>query len=280
MLVKLDMMSYQFPPPQRRGFHIILLSVLAGLLLTLPGCGFYNSFFDSDKDTGADESQPENPFSAEVLLREGMDLFNHGQYRSCLEKFQALRDRYPFSDSSMVAELKSADAHYYLKEYMEALQLYNEFETSHPTNEAIPYVLFQKGMCYFKRIDTIDRDPGAAQEAILAFNRLLRSYPHSPYSDEAREQIRAAREFLAKHEMYVADFYMNVEAYPQAIGRLQYLLDNYPDSSVAPEAKKLLALLEAGTPPKGKWTDWIPQISMPDWAIFRQMGFGFGAKTE
>jgi outer membrane protein assembly factor BamD len=135
-------------------------------------------------------------------------------------------------------------------------------------------------MCYFNRIDTIDRDPSAAQEAILAFNRLLRAYPQSPYNDEAREQVKSAREFLAKHEMYVADFYINIELYPQAIGRLQYIMDNYSDSEVAPKASQLLTMLQAGTPPKGKWSDWIPQISMPDWAIFRQMGFGFGAKTE
>ncbi len=270
-------MRYNFSPAGRMFFHFSLSCVLLSLMLTLTGCGLYNKLFNSDNNA---QEETENPFSAEALLREGMDLFDHGQYRSSLEKFQALRDRYPFSESGMVAELKSADAHYYLSEYMEALQLYDEFETSHPTNEAIPYVLYQKGMCYFKRIDTIDRDPSAAQEAILAFNRLLRAYPQSPYTDEAGKQIKTAKEFLAKHEMYVVDFYTNIEMYSQAIGRLEYILDNYPDTEVAPKAKNLLARLKAGTPPKGKWTDWIPQISMPDWAIFRHLGFGFGSKAE
>ena len=270
-------MGYLLFLPGQRFSQLAWLVILFSILLTLPGCGFYNKLFKSDEDVKADI---EDSLSADVLLREGINFFDHGQYRSALEKFQSLRDRYPFSDSSMAAELKSADAHYYLKEYMEALQLYSEFETSHPTNEAIPYVLYQKGMCYSKRIDTIDRDPSAAQEATLAFSRLLRSYPQSPYTEEAEKQIKSAREFLAKHEMYVADFYMNIESYSQATARLKFIMDNYPDTTVALKAQDLLAQLQAGVPPTGKWTDWLPQISMPDWAIFHHMGFGYGGGPE
>ncbi len=273
-------MRYRFLPSHGPLFHVLLIFLLLGFLLTLPGCGAYNKFFNSDGNGKAEKVEPEVSFSADALLREGIDSYEHAQYRSALEKFQTLRERYPFSEEGLVAELKSADAHYYLKEYMEALQLYNDFETSHPTNEAIPYVFYQKGMCYFKRIDSIDRDPGAAQEAIGAFSRLVGSYPQSPYCEEAREQISSAREFLARHEMYVVEFYVNTELYPQAIGRLEYILDNYPDTTVAVQAEELRAQLQAGTPPKGKWSDWLPDISWPDWSIFSGTGFGLGSTAE
>jgi outer membrane protein assembly factor BamD len=125
--------------------------------------------------------------------------------------------------------------------------------------------MFQIGMCHFNQIDTIDRDPAGAYDSIQAFTRLLRSYPLSPYSDEARAKIAAAKTFLASHEMYVADFYLRREEYKQAEGRLKYLVDNYPDSAPAPQARELLAALRAGKPPKRSWTDWLPEISLPTW---------------
>ena len=174
------------------------------------------------------------------LTAQGMDYFNRGNYFSALEAFKEVRDRYPFSNFSLLAELKSADSHFYMNEYAEARALYEDFVGKHPTNEAIPYVLFQIGMCHFKGIDTIDRDPGAAHEAIAVFTRLLRTYPSSSYVVEAKTRVATARDFLAQNEMYVARFYVRAEKWAAAAGRLEYILQQYPDSSVAPKAKEML----------------------------------------
>lgn len=272
-------MQQQHIPPFRRVFHILALLLAAASLLTMPGCGLYDKYFK--KDDPAEVSQEFQMESAESLVMDGMEEFNRENYHSALEIFQNIRDRYPFSQPGLLAELKSADCNYQLKRYMEALMLYNEFEESHPTNEAIPYIIFQKGMCHYQRIDTIDRDPAGAQDAIQSFSRLIMAYPQCPYVEEARARIEAARDFLAKHEMYVVDYYINTKLYKQAQARLEYLLDHYGDTSVAPKAEELLGLLKAGTPPKSRWRDWIPQIGMPDWALFKQMSiFGGGGNAE
>ena len=205
------------------------------------------------------------PASAETIAYAALDDFNHGEYQKALKAFDDLKNRYPFSQFSLLAELKTADCKYYLEDYQEAVLLYQEFEENHPTNEAIPYVMFQIGMCQYNQIDTIDRDPAGAYSSIQAFNRLLRSYPLSPYSAEARAKITAAKTFLAGHEMYVADFYLRKEEYKQAESRLQYIVDNYPDTAVTPQAQKLLTALRSDNPPKRSWTDWLPEISLPSW---------------
>ena len=128
--------------------------------------------------------------------------------------------------------------------------------------------MFQIGNCHYQRIDTIDRDPAGAFDAVQAFSRLLRAYPVSPYTEEARAKIKAAKTFLANHEMYVADFYLRKEEYKQAEGRLQYILDNYPDTAIAPQVKELLAAVRSDNPPKRSWTDWLPEVSMPSWKGF------------
>lgn len=244
-----------------------LILVLAGAaLLFLPGCSVYH---DIKSMFGDDQEVQTNP---EVLAMEGLDEFSHGEYSSALKIFGEIQERFPFSRFSLMAELKSADCHYYLAHYGEAISAYEEFTKNHPTNEAIPYVFFQIAMCHYNQMDTIDRDPGSAIDAEAAFQKLLRLYPVSPYTEEAKTKIRAARDFLASHELYVATFYMKTEKIEQSKARLQFLLDNYPDSSIAPEAEKILAQLEAGEPPKSKWRDWIPEIGLPDWSVFGDFG--------
>lgn len=250
---------------QKTTNFLILLS-LGAILVFLSGCSVFDditSMFGSD--SSAIEQGPDS------MAMEALDEFNHGEYSTALKRFGEIQERFPFSRFSLMAELKSADCHYYLQHYIEAISSYQEFERSHPTNEAIPYVLFQISMSHYQQIDTIDRDPGAALDAEIAFGKLIRLYPQSPYTEETKARIRAARDFLANHEMYVAAFYIKTGKYKQSIGRLEYLLDNYPETSVAPEAGELLAMLNADKPPKSNWRDWIPEIGLPDWQLFKNL---------
>jgi outer membrane protein assembly factor BamD len=163
----------------------------------------------------------------------------------------------------MLAKLKSADSNYYLENYEEALLTYKDFEEDHPTNEAIPYVMYQMGMCNFKQIDTIDRDTSGANNSIYAFTKLLRAYPDSPYNDDAKQRIQNAKNFLADHEYYVISFYVRTKAYAEAEGRLEYLLRQYPDADIAPQAKKLLLALKVGNYPKRKMWGLLPGFRIP-----------------
>lgn len=211
---------------------------------------------------------------------EAMDDFRTGNYHAALKTFEEIKDKFPFSDVAPLAELKAADSNYFMDKFGEALVLYEEFESNHPTNEAIPYVLFQIGMCYYAQINTIDRDPGSASNAIEAFTRLQSSFPQSPYYEEVEARIRAARDFLAQHELYVATFYLRTDEVKQAQGRLEHLLANYPETSVAPQARELLAQVQSGTVPEKTWKRFVPKVSLPDWKSFKSAFGIMPGKTE
>jgi len=220
------------------------------------------------KETFQIEEKAEVQLPAEQLIIKGMEEYNVGKYFLAIEYFNEILDRYPFSPQAPLAELKAADSSYYMERYEEALVLYNEFEERHPTNEAIAYVMYQKGMCNYNRIDRVDRDITGAIESIQAFEELLRAFPESPYTEEARARIRAANEFLINHEFNVVEFYLRTEKYSQAETRLNYILAMYPDSSVAPRAEEILDLIEAGTPPKYGIGHWFKNLTLPDWMNF------------
>jgi outer membrane protein assembly factor BamD len=177
---------------------------------------------------------------AEELAKKGLEQYNHGRYFLAVETFNTIKERFPFSRFSLLAELKSADCRYYMGEYPEAIDLYKKFEQDHPTNEAIPYVLFQIGRSYFRTLSSIDRETSGAKEAIKVFERLMRSHPNSSYVEEAGVMIRKSKNFLADHELYVARFYFRTKEFDQARGRAEYLINAYPDSPAAAKAKGLI----------------------------------------
>ncbi len=243
--------------------------LLAGIPL-FSGCAAYNSTMQylglSDKISKTD--------TPDSLAMDAMDDFNRGEYDNALKKFNDIRDRFPFSQAGLLAELKSADCQYYLSHYPEAIALYEDFENNHPTNEAIPYIIFQVGISYYKQIDTIDRDPGAAKNAINSFDKLINGYPQAPYITEARSRRLAALNFLANHEFYVAGFYVRTDELKEAEGRYKYLIKTYPESSVAGKAKEIMAAIDAGNPPRRTWRDWLPDLALPDWHSFSNLSPG------
>ena len=241
-------------------YHAATRLAMALLLVigaTLSGCSTFSGMFN--KLTFGEEEDPKS-LPPEELIVQGMDAYNTGNYGEAIKHFKVILDEHPFSAQAILAELKSADAHYYNKQYAEAKVLYKVFEERHPTNEAMPYVLFQIGMCDYSRTDRIDRDVSGPLEAIKSFNRLINAYPQSPYAKEAKTRIKDAMEFLVNHEYMVAIFYVRTARYDEAKHRLKYLLARYPDSNLAPKAKDLLAYLEAGNKPEWGMNRWLPEF--------------------
>lgn len=222
-----------------RAARLALLFAACLFLTGLSGCSMF-------KFGGEEEEEVQAGVPPATRLREGMEAYDVGKYGKAVTAFTALLEEHPFSPEAGLAELKLADAYYYDGKYDEAKEHYKEFETRHPTNEAIPYVLFQYGMCDYAKADRTDRDPNSMAQAINSFTRLLNAAPHSAYAQEATIKIREAQEFLADHEFRVAKFYTRTGKPGAARQRLQYLLATYPNSNLVPRAQELLA--EIGEP--------------------------------
>ena len=208
------------------------------VLLFTTGCTTLKDQFN--KIFGVDESA-----TAQELAWEGMDAYENGKYSKAIEKFQKLKDYYPFSKYAILAELKIADAHYQRDEYEEAVFAYENFEQLHPRNEAIPYVIYQIGRCYYDRIDTPDRDQTSARKALEAFQRLIKQFPRDQYSIRAAEHIKTAQKSLVGHAYVVGVFYYNTKHYKAALHRFMSIISDYPDVGYHQKALEYIAKCEA-----------------------------------
>jgi len=182
--------------------------------------------------------------TAKELAEAGMEAFKDKNYGKTIEAFEKLRDWYPFSEYAILAELKLGDAHYHRKEYEEAISAYEEFENLHPKNESVPYVVYQIGRCYFDRRQVIDRDQGITLKAVESLERLIRSYPDSPFARKAEGHLRICNKCLAEHEFYVGMFYYKTQHYKAALERFKTILTSYPDLGVHYRALQHIALCQ------------------------------------
>ncbi len=181
---------------------------------------------------------------AQELASDGMEAYQEGKYKGAIESFEKIKDWYPFSKYAILAELKIADSHYKLKEFDEAVSAYEQFENLHPLNDAIPYIIFQTGLCYFEQVDTPDRDQTTARKALEVFNRLIKQFPDNAYAAKAREYIGICYKSLAESELGIGVFYYKSKHYKAALKRFKSVIINYPDVGVHQKALQYIALCE------------------------------------
>lgn len=190
--------------------------------------------------------------SAQQLAWDGMEAYEDGDYKDGIEYFQQLKDRFPFSKYVILAELKIADSHYHLKNYAEAIFAYEEFEKLHPRNEAVPYVIYQIGRCYFDQIDTIDRDQTPAIKAYETFQRLDKQFPNDKYARSGAEHITTCVKSIAGNEYYIGVFYYKSKHYKAALHRFMAVISDFPDVGYHQKALEYIAKCENEVSPQAE----------------------------
>ena len=208
----------------------LTLAAVSLVLFVLSGCAWFSS----------QDTRP-----AHELAQDGMEAYEAGNYSEAIETFERLKDWYPFSRYAILAELKLGDAHYQKSEYEDAVFAYEEFINLHPRNEAVPYVMYQIGRCYFDQVDTIDRDQANARKALENFRKLVERFPADSYARSARPHIDACIKSLAGHDLYVGRFYFKNLYYKAALSRFKAVITEYPDVGMQHAALQYITLCEA-----------------------------------
>lgn len=164
-----------------------------------------------------------------VLLEKGLEHAKKNETTQAITYLLMVKDRYPYTESAVVASLKLADTYYDLGENATAYDFYSEFERFHPKDENIPYIKYKKGMCFFKQIRGFDREQKYALSASVEFIKLINEYPDNEYAIKARRHHRECLLKLTKFEIYTGDFYFRTKHYLSALNRYKYAIKHYPD---------------------------------------------------
>lgn len=223
----------------RRLKNLTFLAGAAALLVTLlAGCA-------TDKALEEAEHDPEK------LYQLGKKSLDSGYYETAIKHYQDLSSRFPFGDFAQQGQLEMAYAQYMFNQPEQAIATAEQFIKTYPRHPNVDYAYYIRGVADFEQtrgtmdsflgIDSAQRDPRSALDSFRYFAELIKRFPDSRYAGDARQRMVHLKNYLARHEIYVADYYMRRGAYVAAANRAQYLIETYPQTESMPEALRIMA---------------------------------------
>jgi outer membrane protein assembly factor BamD len=127
--------------------------------------------------------------------------------------------------------------------YPDAISSAQRFLTIHPGNKDAPYANYLIAMSYYNQIGDVTRDQKITVQASDAFQELIRRYPESRYSADARLKLDLINDQLAGKEMEVGRYYQRSGNWLASVNRFRLVVDKYQTTTHTPEA--LMRLTES-----------------------------------
>ncbi len=183
---------------------------------------------------------------ARAAYEEAMVAFRDHDWESARALLAEVRRLFPYTRYARLAELRLADVDFEQEKFSDAISGYREFAQNHKNDPDVEYSRYRLTKALFEDIDdTIllppaeERDQATTAEAHKELRAFLRDFPKSRYRSDVAYMLDAVTGRLARHELYVARYYLKSDSFEAANARIDYALKTYPASSLVPEAMVL-----------------------------------------
>lgn len=213
---------------------------VVGLLVAAASTPLGCSAFETNlQDTDVNYAE-----TAKANFDQGEKAFTDGRYAEAIKFFEHTKNKFPYSKYAVLAELRTADAHFAREKWLEAADAYKIFCRFHPRHEQVAYATYRVALSYAKEIDqdvwwmpsAVERDQSAARDAIRAFDEYLARFPDDANAGEAKKLRIEARARLAENDLVTARFYEDREKWKGAMWRYQRVANEYGDTPRAASA--------------------------------------------
>ena len=171
--------------------------------------------------------------------------FEKKNYDNAAEKFQMVETQYPASEWAADALIMAAYSQYMDDDFAGAILTADRFMRFHPGHRDVPYVLYLRGMCYYRQVSDVRREPGMSVYALQQFQQIVDRFPRSPYAENAKNKINILKNYIAGKVMYSARNDMRKENWASAITKFQSIITDAPETVMPEEA--MYRLTEAYT---------------------------------
>ncbi len=204
---------------------------LLALCLLVTACkgGGFGTFF------GGESAEPNYSDDADENLKLGQESLDSKNYVEAQKYFDFVKSKYPYLEAATTAELKLGDVDFEREKYLEARDRYVNFIKLHPTHPKIDYAAYRASLTHYKDMPSdffllppsAEKDQAEVRSASVALADFIRNYPQSEYTEDAKKTLDEVRRRLAKHELYVANFYKRRERWQAVVGRLNVVARDF-----------------------------------------------------
>ncbi|AEP10198.1 outer membrane protein assembly factor BamD [Micavibrio aeruginosavorus] len=190
-----------------------------------------------------EDTKTEVDTPVETLYTNAAAAMDAKNYREATRLFQEVERQHPYSEWAVRAELMAAYAQYESMRYDEAILSLDRFVELHPGHKDIDYALYLKSLCFYEQISDVARDQYMTDEALKAFDTLIRRFPDSRYTRDAILKRDLTLDHLAGKEMEIGRYYLTRGEINASINRFRVVVRDYQTTTHVPEA--LHRLVEA-----------------------------------
>jgi outer membrane protein assembly factor BamD len=162
--------------------------------------------------------------------------FNDKDYKEAAAEFIRAETQFPASRWASDALIMAAYSQYMDGDFAGAILTADRFMRFHPGNDQVPYVLYLRGMCYYRQVSDVRREPGMSAYALNQFQQLVQRFPKTEYAENAKNKINILKNYIAGKIMYSARRDMQRENWPGAITRLQSIVTGAQETVMTAEA--------------------------------------------
>lgn len=183
---------------------------------------------------GGEEIKPERPL--EDIYQDAYTQFNKKNFEEAASLFEEAESQYPSSPWSADALVMMAYSRYMDKDFAGSILAIDRYMRFHPGHKDVPYMIYLRGMCYYRQVSDVRRDPGMSAYALQQFQQLTDRFPNSEYAKNAENKILILKNYIAGKVMYAARDDMQNKNWTSAISRLQSVVATAQETVMTPEA--------------------------------------------
>lgn len=170
------------------------------------------------------------------IYKTAYDEFNDENYEVAAMEFQKAESQYPSSQWAADALVMSAYSYYMDNDFASAILAIDRYMRFHPGHRDAAYMMYLRGMCYYRQVSDVRREPGMSAYALAEFQNLAQRFPKSPYAKNVKNKILILKNYIAGKVMYSARNDMARENWPSAISRLQSVVSTAQETVMTAEA--------------------------------------------
>ncbi|MFK7839302.1 MAG: outer membrane protein assembly factor BamD [Bdellovibrionales bacterium] len=206
--------------------------LLTSLTLLVVGCS-----------SSSNVNEPQIEDDVDALYNKAATALDAGDFRTATQFFEEVERQHPYSKWATQAQLMAAYAYYEGQRYDDAIIALERFIQLHPGNKDIDYAHYLKALCFYEQISDVRRDQFLTEEAMKALDTLIRRFPDSRYTRDAKLKKDLTLDHLAGKEMEIGRYYLVRGHTNAALNRFQKVIKEYETTTHTAEA--LHRLVEA-----------------------------------
>lgn len=177
------------------------------------------------------------PLEADAEFDRAISFFENKKYDQAIQGFERILFYHPSSEFVDDAQYWLGRTYLEQKQYDQAIIEFDYLIRNFPKSAQLEDAYFHRARAHLLSAPSYEKDVSDLKIAIRFFDEFLTRFPNSEYTDDVRKEILAARDLLAKKELENGRLYEKLKEINAALLYYEHIMNNYPETGSAGEAR-------------------------------------------